>query len=324
MERWRFAVTISLILCALVVEGGCWGRNFFRMPQETLRTSSKMDSLLEENAILKERIGRLEAQLASEQEFERGTNAQLMSDIEELKDDLNALQELLRETQQSSPPRTERRRAAASDTSSSREAGRPAQGAAAGGGLGAAAPTQQGAASPGTAAGRTTQQGVSGAGANPGPPASGAPRDTAVSAGRGAPDTTAAASAQPAPEPEDVYRQIYLDYTRKEYQLALEESDAFLKEYPDDPLGEEVLFVRGSCLMELQNYFDALKEFSALVQTYPQGKRVPGALLRIAISYDTLGEKEMAAGVVRRLIKEHPKSDEAAAAKERFAALLKQ
>ncbi len=293
------------------------------MPQETLRTSTKVDSLLEENTNLKERIAHLEEQLASEQEFERGTNAQLRSDIEELKDDLNALQELLRETQQSAPPRTERRRAAAPDTSRSREAGPSAQGPGAGGSPGGA-PTQQGTASPGTTAGQTAARGTSAAGANPGRPVEGAPRDTAANAGRGAPDTTAAASAQSAPEPEDVYRQIYLDFTRKEYQLALEESDAFLKEYPDDPLGEEVLFVRGSCLMELQNYFDALKEFSALVQTYPQGKRVPGALLRIAISYDTLGEKEMAAGVVRRLIKEHPKSEEAAAAKERFAALLKQ
>jgi tol-pal system protein YbgF len=142
-------------------------------------------------------------------------------------------------------------------------------------------------------------------------------------AGRGAgvEDSTAGSAA---PAPENVYRQIYLDYNRKEYQLALDESEAFLRDYPDDALGEDVLFIRGSCLMELQNYADAVKEFSNLVQAYPQGRRAPGALLRTAVAYDMLGDKEVAAGVVRRLLKEYPRSEEASAAKERFATLLKE
>ena len=52
--------------------------------------------------------------------------------------------------------------------------------------------------------------------------------------------------------------------------------------------------------MEQTAYMDALKEFSTLLQHYPKGKRAPGALLRTAISYDAMGQKELAAGVARQ------------------------
>lgn len=308
MKRWRLrtGVTALIILVALT-GGGCWGRKFFRMPEETMRTSTKVDSLLGENELLKERIARLEGELRAQQDFARSSNAERRLELEELKDQLNALQEMLREAQQGSPARPERRRTALPDTSGMRQAPRGEQRA-------------SDERSPGPGASTQPEQG------GIGPPSAGAPRDTMANAGQGAgaADTAAGSAVQNAPAPEDVYRQIYLDYNRKEYQLALEESEAFLKDYPDDPLGEDVLFIRGSCLMELQNYFDALKEFSSLMQAYPQGKRAPGALLRTALAYDMLGEKEVAAGVVRRLLKEYPRSEEASAAKERFGALLKE
>jgi len=133
---------------------------------------------------------------------------------------------------------------------------------------------------------------------------------------------TAGAIMAPAPPAEELFRQIYLDYNRREYQVALEGSESFLAEYPDDPLVEEVLFIKGQCLMEQTDYVDALKEFSTLLQQYPRGKRAPGALLRMAVSYDAMGQKELAAGVVRRLLKEYPHSEEAKAAEERFAGIL--
>ena len=306
MNRWRTrAGAAALVLLFVLTGGGCWGRKFFRMPEETLRTSAKIDSLLEENAILKERIARLEAELRTQQDFARSSNAERRMELEELKDQLNAVQEMLRETQQSVPARSERRRTTPPDTSRAGEGPRSER----------AAPS--GEQPPPLAAGGTP-------GGTVGPPGGTAARDTLVrtTEGAGAADT-AAGSAVQAPDPESVYRQIYLDFNRKEFQLALEELEAFLAEYPNDPLGEDVLFIRGSCFMELQNYGDAIKEFSSLMQAYPGGKRVPGALLRSALAYDMLGEREVAVGAARRLVKEYPRSEEASAAKERFGAELR-
>jgi len=299
MKEWNVrAGTCALLVLLLAVEGGCWGRSFFRMPAKTLDTSAKVDSLLMENAILKERISIIERTLREDQEFARGANAQLKLDLEELKDRLNALQEMLRESQEDTPFKpAERRRATLPDTTRAQP---PAPAGTRGE---ASAPV------PGLSGGDSLEV------------ASRAPANDSLSRISGSADMAGAIMA-PAPPAEDLFRQIYLDYNRREYQVALEESESFLAEYPDDPLGEEVLFIRGQCLMEQTDYMDALKEFSTLLQRYPRGKRAPGTLLRMAVSYDEMGQKELAAGVVRRLLKEYPHSEEATAAEERFADIL--
>jgi len=295
VHRFRGAI-LPLLICFVAIEGGCWGRSFFRMPNETLSTSAKIDSLLEENAMLRERISSIEQTLAGDQEFARGTNAQLKMDLEELKDQLNALQEMLREAQERSPFKpAERRKVTRPDTTS---APPPPSAPGAGGETAAARPVAD------------TLENVYGGG----------PRDT-LSGTTGNIDT-AGAFAAPAPPPEEVFRQIYLDYNKRSYQIALEGGEAFLSEYPDDPLAEEVLFIRGQCLMELASHMDALKEFSTLLQRFPRGTRAPGALLRMAISYDQMGQTELAAGVVRRLMKDFPRSEEASVAEERFGSIL--
>jgi tol-pal system protein YbgF len=294
------AGTFVLLVLLVAIEGGCWGRAFFHMPAETANTATKVDSLLVENAALKARIAAIEQTLRDDQEFARGTNAQLKTDLEELKDQLNTLQEMLRESQESSPFKpVERRRPARPDTAGTQGAG-PAEGR------------------------RTEVVRASGGARMDSLEAARGPVDRdSLSGTRGAADTAGALDAT-APPPGDLYRQIYLDFSRREYPLALEESESFLAEYPDDPLGEEVLFVRGQCLMEQTKYADAQKEFSTILQRYPRGKRVPGALLRMAVSYDATGQKELAAGVVRRLLNEHPKSEEAKVAAERFSAIIKE
>ena len=65
MKRWIVRAFLCALLILLVgIAGGCWGRKFFRMPSETLDTSTKVDSLLKENAMLRERISNLERALA--------------------------------------------------------------------------------------------------------------------------------------------------------------------------------------------------------------------------------------------------------------------
>jgi len=301
MKEWNVRARTCVLLAVIVLlEGGCWGRSFFRMPAETLDTSARVDSLLRENAMLRERISAIERTLRDDHEFARSANAERKMDLEELKDQLNALQEMLREEQESSPFKpTERRRTAPVDTTGARSP------------------------SPAEATGATGSFPSKPLGGDTLAAASGGLVGDSLSAVEAAADTSGGLVA-PTPPPEQLYRQIYLDFNRREYQLALEEAESFLLEYPDDPLAEEVLFIRGQSLMEQTAYIDALKEFSTLLQRYPRGKRAPGALLRMAISYEAMEQNELAAGVVRRLLKDHPRSDEAKAAEERFAAILKE
>ncbi len=280
----------ALLLVGILLLGGCWGRKFIQMPRETISASTKIDSLLRENAKLQRRVYHVEETLTEQQQVSRSFNAQLKLDIEELKDRINALQQALAEMGVSStyryePPPSAAETAVAADT--------------------AAAVGEE---HPGT---DTTRVEV--AGATP---------DTA----RVASDTTRSLvrAGGSVPSPEEIHRQIYLDFSRRDYQLALEESDIFLEAYPDHPLGEEVRFIRGETFIEQKKYFDALNEFALILQQYPRGRKVPAVLLRMAISYEKIGEKEIAAGVVKRLRKEYPYSEEAAIAEERFQELLEE
>ena len=296
-----------LLLILIVLEGGCWGRKFFSMPRETISTSSRVDSLLKENAKLQRRVGEIENALENQQDYNRQANAQFKIDLEELKDQLNILQQMLRDVEQPTTYIPRERRLQRPDTLVERY---PAGERATGPGREQAKEQETPAEElPETHPSEMESSADDTSGGRVGEPA-------------GEADTTRAVGIEVIPSPEEIHRQAYLDYSRSEYQLALEESELFLTEYPDHPLGEEVRFVRGECFMGQEKYFDALKEFSIILQKYPRGRRVPAVLFRMAVSYESIDEGELAAGVVRRLMREYPYSEEAAAAEDRFEKLL--
>jgi TolA-binding protein len=263
----RILPVLSLAAAALSL-GGCWGRSFWNAQEATLVTEAGVDSLLRENAVLQRRIYHLETLLEGQQEQLRRSGASTSMDLEEIKDQLNALFVMMDES------------------------GRT--------------PVQSSVRHPSVQTVPETRK------------TSSSP-DSLPVAGDGdvsSPDSVPAGTALPLPE--ELYRQIYLDYSRMEYQIALEESEVFLSEYKGDPLTEDVRFVRGECYLELGRDHDALKEFSSMLQDYPRGRKTPAVLLRMAITYERIGDDALAAGVAGRLIREYPDSEEAAEARERF------
>ena len=266
--------TCALLVILVAIEGGCWGRKFFRMPTETLEH-------LGEGRLAPR--GECAAQGANRDDRADAAGGSGVRAGHE-----RAAQDGSRGAQ--GPAQRAPGDAPRGAGELSVQAGRAAQDARAPIRPARRAPRRRGA---GSDAGRGLRGVARGHARNGGGPVD--PRELSSRASAAHADT-AGALAAPAPPPEELYRQIYLDFSRREYQLALEESESFLAEYPDDPLGEEVLFIRGQCLMEPTGYIDALKEFSTLLQRYPRGKRAPGALLRMAVSYDAMGQKELAAG----------------------------
>lgn len=264
----RSLAVLSLLVFS-VTAGGCWGRNFWRAQQATLDTEQKVDSLLRENAMLQRRVYQMEKTLGEQQDIARRATARTSTDMDEIKDQLNALMVAL-ETSRPPASGTSVRYPSAGEASRERED---------------------------------------------------VPPDTPEQGGTTLPDSSVATRAVP-PPPGEMYRQIYLDFSRMDYEIALEESAVFLEEYPGDRLVEDVRFIRGESYSELGRHFDALKEFSKLLQDFPRGEKVPSALLRMAISYDKIGETDLAAGVVGRLVREYPASEEAAEAQRRFGDLL--
>ena len=225
---------------------------------------SKVDSLLEENAVLQRRVYHLETLLEGQQEQIRRNGAGNSMDLEEIKDQIDALLLMIEENQRQVPVQRSVRHPSA----------------------------------------RLRET-----------PDTTAAADSIPEAVTGAADSVAV---ETAPSPEEMYRQIYLDFSRMEYEIALEESEAFLREYPGDPMTEDVRFVRGESFLELGKDLAALSEFSAILQDYPRGRKTPAVLLRMALTYERTGDSQLARGVAGRLMREYPDSEEAAEARERF------
>lgn len=286
MKPFRFnRGALCLLFVFAVLNAGCWGRKWYRAPGETLETASKVDSLLGENNKLQRRVYHVEKLMQEQQDYSRNVNTQFKMDIEELKDQVNILQEMLRQMGLRVPYQVEG--SAVRDTTRVMPSG---------------AEEEYETASADSA---LMEQ----------PPDDSAKTSAEI-------DTTRPPPVESVPSPQEIQRQVYLDFSRGEYQLALEGSEVFLDAYPDHPLGEEVHFIRGECFIEQDKHFDSLKEFSIILKKYPHGNRIPAALLRMAVSYEKIGEEELAAGIARRLIKEYPYSEEAAAAEEQFRELL--
>jgi TolA-binding protein len=258
---------VVLVPVAALVFGGCWGKSFWNAQESALATEAKVDSLLGENDILQRRIYHLETLLEGQQEQLRRSGARTSMDLDEIKDQINALYVMTEEGRQV-PVRTSVRH-----------------------------PSVQTPVIPDTAS---------------------SPDSLPVAGGGAVTLSDSAVAASSVPVPEEMYRQIYLDFSRMEYEIALEESEEFLREYPGDPMTEDVRFIRGECFLELDKDHDALREFSTILQDYPRGRKTPAVLLRMAITYDRTGDSELAHGVAGRLLREYPDSEEAAEARERF------
>ena len=296
--------TTTLILLVSFFLGGCWGRKFFHMPSETLSVSHKVDSLLAVNVALQNRLDEIEKKLAEQEDFTRSSRAQLKLELEQVLDEINAMREMMR--QEGLPfsrkrERVKEREVSRRDTLSQ---------------TGIIPDTLKGTTSDtGKFVNNVTSKDTTGRSITSPESVLQHEKVPGVKAEKSTPDTTNF-SGKKIPEPEELYRQAYLYFNRGNYELAIEELDIFIKNYPDDPLYESALFLKGESFFEKGDYFDAIKQFSMILSSFPRGKNVPGALLRMALAYEKVGDHDMAIVIARRLIREYPYTDESAVAKD--------
>jgi tol-pal system protein YbgF len=96
---------------------------------------------------------------------------------------------------------------------------------------------------------------------------------------------------------------------------------AFQKRWPASGYGDAVRFWIGNALYGLRSYKDAVTMFRTFLAKAPEHPRAPEALLAIANSQAEMKDKAGARKTLDELTRAYPKSEAAAAGKERLAAL---
>ncbi|MBI5845908.1 MAG: tol-pal system protein YbgF [Deltaproteobacteria bacterium] len=95
----------------------------------------------------------------------------------------------------------------------------------------------------------------------------------------------------------------------------------FLSRFGGAKLADNAQYYVGETYFQEKWYERAILEFQTVIEKYPAGDKVPASLLRQAMSFESMEDKENAGLIYRELIKKFPKSSEATQAKKKLEGL---
>jgi tol-pal system protein YbgF len=132
---------------------------------------------------------------------------------------------------------------------------------------------------------------------------------------------TVPATPPPSADPTEIYQAAYRDYQRGNYDLAIEGFRDFLEVNKEPDLADNASYWIGESLFSQKKYREAIEQFDSVVTKFPRSDKVPGALLKKGYAYISIGEKAQGVVQLQYVLHEHPKSQEAALARQKLKQL---
>jgi tol-pal system protein YbgF len=117
------------------------------------------------------------------------------------------------------------------------------------------------------------------------------------------------------------YEAAWRTLEKKDYKLAIGRFKEFLKKHAKSKLAVNAQYWLGECHYALREFDQAIIEFDAVRRKYPQGDKVPAALLKQGYAFAELGEKVNARLILQEVVEKYPQSSESAKAKLKLKAL---
>lgn len=103
-----------------------------------------------------------------------------------------------------------------------------------------------------------------------------------------------------------------------EFEVAREQFLQFLKRFPQSKNADNAQFWIGEIYFREKWYEKAIMEYQKVIETYPDGNKVPSALLKQGLAFFSLDEKANAKLILKEMIRKYPASNEAKIAKEKL------
>lgn len=113
----------------------------------------------------------------------------------------------------------------------------------------------------------------------------------------------------------NAYNRGYKAFQEQKYQESIQMMSDFLKQYPKHAYSDNAIFWRGESYFQMKDYQKAGVEFDRVVREFPNGNKVPDALLRAGICSLRLSKPEQAKTSFALLMKKYPESVAAKRAK---------
>lgn len=120
------------------------------------------------------------------------------------------------------------------------------------------------------------------------------------------------------PAPRELYSQAYADYARGNYDLAIQEYQEYLKNYPDTDFSDNAQYWIGECHYAKQRYDQAIEAWNALLRDYPSSDKLPDARFKKGLALEKLGRRSQALVEYRYVVDRYPNSDAGRKAREKL------
>jgi tol-pal system protein YbgF len=151
-------------------------------------------------------------------------------------------------------------------------------------------------------------------------PGGAAPGGTGFSAAPGGPQSGGAPApvVNQAPPLKETFQSAVRDYNAGKNDVAEGEFQDVMRYYPLDDLAGTAQFYLGEIAYRQQNYADAVKDYTAVLEQYDGSPKAPAAQLRKGLALLQLNRKDAGIHELRSLIQRHPQTPEAAQARSKL------
>jgi len=117
---------------------------------------------------------------------------------------------------------------------------------------------------------------------------------------------------------ESLYATAYELFREAKYEKSREGFENFLKQHPDTEFSDNAQFWIGECYYFEKKYEKAIVEYDKVVKNYPEGNKVPFALLKQGLSFEKLGDKASAKLLLQQVIRDFPNTSQSRIARTKL------
>jgi tol-pal system protein YbgF len=117
------------------------------------------------------------------------------------------------------------------------------------------------------------------------------------------------------------YSLAYKDFKSARYEDARRGFQKYLEKNPNTDLSDNAQFWIGETYYLENNYEKAILEYEKVIKNFPDGDRVPHALLKQGLSFLKLGDEDSGKLLLQQVVKDYPATGQAKIAKAKLKEL---
>jgi tol-pal system protein YbgF len=120
---------------------------------------------------------------------------------------------------------------------------------------------------------------------------------------------------------DEVYRSAKNAFDQGDSEAARKGFEDFIKRYPNSKNADNAQFWIGEIYYREKWFEKAILEYQNVIEKYPQGNKVPAALLKQGLAFSSIGDQANSKLILEELVRKYPKTNEAKVAAEKLKTL---